>query len=109
MIPIFPVGSFPTLSLVEFLSSPPRNQLDGFGCDVPVTIISDKEVNGGHGVIENAKAEELLGLKKPLEPPTAVPGKLEKELLLMASMGNVPHIAGYVMPVCSRHEVSSLK
>jgi hypothetical protein len=85
--------------------------LDGFGYYVSVTIISDEKVNliGGHCVIEHAKSVALPGFKEPSKPPTAVSGKLEKKLLLMASMGNVSHIAGYVMPVCSRYEDLSLE
>jgi len=36
------------------------------------------------------------GFEKPLKPPTAIPGKLEKKFLLMAPMGNVPDVTGYV-------------
>jgi hypothetical protein len=38
-----------------------------------------------------------------LQPPLPVSGKPQKELLLMASMGNVPHAALNVMPIHSGH------
>ena len=65
MIPIFPVGSFPALSLIEFLARPSGNQLDRFGYYVSITIIPDKKMNviRGHGVIEHAKAVTLLASK----------------------------------------------
>jgi hypothetical protein len=92
MIAILPVGSLPTLPLIEFLTGPSCDQLDRFGYDASIPIIPDKKVNviTSHGIIEHPKAVTLLGLKKPLEPPTAVSGKLEKELLLMSSMSNLP-------------------
>jgi hypothetical protein len=81
MIAIFPVGSFPALSLIELLSRPSSNQLDGSGYYVSATIIPDKKVNviRGHRVIEHDKAITLLRLKKPPQPSAPVSGKLEKE------------------------------
>jgi hypothetical protein len=58
-------------------------------------------VIGGHRVIEYDKPITLLRLKKPPQPSAAVSGKLEKKLLLMASMGNMPDVAVYVMSSCS--------
>jgi len=66
-------------------------------------------VIGVHCEIEHAQAVTLLRLKKPLEPPTPVSGKLEKELLLVTPMGNMPDVAGYVMSVCSRHKAIFLR
>jgi len=55
------------------------------------------------------QAEPLLGFENPLEPSAPVSAKPEKALLLMTPMSNVPDIARYVMPACSRHKKSFLE
>jgi hypothetical protein len=48
-------------------------------------------------------AEALLSLKEPVKPAPAIPGKLQEKFFLMATMGDVPHLSGNVMPIRSRH------
>ena len=45
---------------------------------------------GGRNIVKDAQAVTLPGLKQPLKPPAAVSGKLEKELLFMTPMGDLP-------------------
>jgi hypothetical protein len=42
MITVFPVGTYSTLSQIEFLPRPSRNQLDRFGYYVSITIYPGK-------------------------------------------------------------------
>lgn len=46
-------------------------------------------IEGCH-IVEHAQTIALPGLKKPLKPTAAVSGKLEKELLLMTLMSDLP-------------------
>jgi hypothetical protein len=43
----------------------------------------------------------LLGLKEPVGPGLAILGELQQEFLLVATMGDVPRMTGYGMPVRS--------
>jgi hypothetical protein len=60
-------------------------------------------------IIEHAQAVALPGLEKPPKPPAAVSDKLEKKLLLVTSMGDVPDVTGHVMSICSRHACLNLR
>ena len=60
---------------------------------------------GSDGVVENIQPISLLRLEQPLKPPLPVPHKLKKELLLMATVGNVPDLSGDMMTVGPRHLV----
>ena len=105
MITIFPKSTFPILPLVIFLARPSSYQLHRLRDDLPLLSVPDKEVNmvRSHRIIQDTRPEPLLPLEKPLQPPSPISGKPQKELLLMASMGNVPHAARNVMPIRSGH------
>ena len=102
---IFPKGPFPILPPVVFLARPFCYQLHCLGDNLPLPAVLDKKVNmvRSHRIIQDTRAETLLPLEKPLQPPSPVSGKPQKELLLMASMGDVPHAARNVMSVSSGH------
>jgi hypothetical protein len=55
VISIFPIGSFPSLPLVELLASPSCNQLNGVGYDILPLIISNSKMDmiRCNGVIQN--------------------------------------------------------
>lgn len=61
MITIFPVCPLPILPLIEFLTGPSRNQLNGIGDYVSSPVVSDKKVDviGRHHVVEHAQVEAL--------------------------------------------------
>jgi hypothetical protein len=58
---------------------------------------------GCSGVIEDYDPEPLPRLEKPVEPCLPVPGKLQTELLLVATMSYMPHMTGDVIPARSWH------
>jgi hypothetical protein len=64
------------------------------------------DVIGSDGVVENIQPIALLRLEQPLNPSLPVPRKLEKKLLLMAPVRNVPDLPWDVMTVGSRHLVA---
>jgi hypothetical protein len=45
----------------------------------------------------------LIGLQEPVDPGLAILGKLQQEFLLVATMGDVPRVTRYEMPVRSGH------
>ena len=47
---------------------------------------------GNDGVAENIQPVALLRFEQPLKPPHPVPYKFQKELLLMATEGNMPRL-----------------
>ena len=72
MIAVLPVGTFPLLSGVEFLTRLAGDQLDRFGNRfISVSGIIFQEVNMilGDRKIEYAESEALFRLKQPEHPP----------------------------------------
>ena len=105
MVPVFPESALSTFALVVLLACSAGDQLHGFGngaCSAGVRY-DEMDVIGGDGKIQDGKVIPLSGLEKPLHPPGAISGKLEKKFLLMAAMGQVPDITGNEMSVCTGH------
>jgi glutaredoxin-related protein len=105
MITILPVCPLPILSLIELLSSPSCNELNGISDYVSFPIVFYKKVDmvGGHHIVEHAQAEALLGFEKPLEITTPVSAKLQQKFFLVAPVGNVPNVTWDVMPIRPWH------
>ena len=63
MITVFPVSSFSTLPDIEFLPGPLRDQLNGFGDHISITLIPDKQMDviTSHRIVEYAKAIAFFG------------------------------------------------
>ena len=55
-------------------------------------------------VIQDARAITLLRLKQPPQPATSVLGEFQKKLFLVATMGNMPKIAGYKVSIGAGHQ-----
>jgi hypothetical protein len=62
-------------------------------------------VVGSDSVVEYIQPIALLLLEQPLKPPLPVLPELKKELLLMATVSNVPDLPWDMMTVGSRHLV----
>jgi len=105
MITILPKGALPILSPIIFLARPSSYQLYRLRDDLPLLSILEKEMNvvRSHRVIQDTRPEPLPSLKKPPNPPSPIPDKPQEELLLMASMGDMPNMTGNVMPVGPGH------
>jgi hypothetical protein len=105
MIAIFPVGALSAFPLIVFLSGTPCRQLNALGDDLSSLSVINEEMYmiGSCHVIENDNPIPFLGLKKPVDPPLAVLCEFQQELLLVATMCNVPCMTGYVMSVGSWH------
>ena len=56
-----------------------------------------------YGVIQDTKAETLLGFIQPSPPSVAVSGEFQQELLLVASMCNMPNHTWYIISISPRH------
>lgn len=59
-------------------------------------------------VVKNLQPITLLCFKQPMQPSFPVTGELEKKLLFVAPMGNVPHLPRNMMTVDSSHISYSL-
>ena len=60
-------------------------------------------VRGDHEIQDN-QAVSLFGLERPVEPEELVSAELEEEFFVVATMGDVPDVAGEEAPVRARHE-----
>ena len=91
MVSIFPEGSLPAFALVVFLRSATRDELHALS-DYVLSRASDQEMNviRRHDVVKHTKTEALLGLEDPVKVTAPVARKLEKKLLLMTAVGDVP-------------------
>ena len=56
-----------------------------------------------HCIIQDTGPEPFLSFEEPLKPLPPIPNESQEELLLMASMSNVPYTARNVMSVSSGH------
>ena len=92
-------------SLIIFLARPSSYQLYRLRNSLPLLSILEKEVNviRSHRIVQDTRSESLLSLKKPLKPPSPISDKPQEELLLMASMGDMPNMTWNVMPVGPSH------
>jgi hypothetical protein len=61
---------------------------------------------GRNGVVENIQPKTLFRLEQPMKPALTIPRKLEKELLIMSTMGDVPDLSRNMMTIGSRHQLS---
>ena len=77
MITIFPVSPLSFLPLIEFLTNPSCNQLNGIRDYVSFAVVSGKEVDvvGRHHGVEHTQAEALPSFEKPLQISASVSGK----------------------------------
>jgi hypothetical protein len=57
----------------------------------------------GRNVIEDTEAKALFGFEKPTNPSPAVICEFKKKILLVASMGDVPDMAGQKITIRSGH------
>jgi hypothetical protein len=69
----------------------------------PVSGDKQMDMVCGDDIIENTEALTFLGLIKPVMPASSVFVKIEKELLSLASMGDVPDATRNIMSMSSRH------
>jgi hypothetical protein len=108
MIAIFPVGTFSTLPLIEFLSGPARYQLNGFGYHVSMAIVPDEEMNmvGSYRITEHAETVPLFCFKYPLEIAAAISGEFQEKFLFMTPMRNVPDMPWDIMSVRPWHSMA---
>ena len=110
MVAVLPKCTFAAFSPVKLLGRLPCNKLHTLPYRICCSIHCQQvDMIGCDRVIENVQPVALPGLEQPLKPALSVQSELEKELLLMAPMGNVPDLARNVMTVCSWHAASSLK
>jgi hypothetical protein len=70
-------------------------------------IIDDKQVYvvAGNHIVQNRQTIPLPGLIQPLKVPAAILGEFEKKLAPMATVGDMPDVAGNVMAVGSCHRL----
>jgi hypothetical protein len=101
VITILPKRTIPTFPLIIFLTCSARDQLHRLGDNVSSLVISYNKVNrvGGHCIVQDGGSKTLLCLKKPLQPSTLIPGKLQQKFSLMAPMSNVPYIPRQIVSV----------
>ncbi len=104
MIPVFPERPLPLLANIVLLSSSPCYQLQAFR-DNLLASIDNKQMNmiRCDDVIKNTETVPLFCLIKPMASTLSIFFKFKKELLLMASMGNVPNTTQNVVSVGSWH------
>jgi len=65
-------------------------------------------VVGGHNIVEHTEAVSFFGFIEPMAPTLPVSLKLEQELLLVATVGDVPDAARDMVSVCSGHKIKLL-
>lgn len=105
MITIFPKRTPAMFTLVELLAYSTGNELYRLGNNPLALIIMNQQMDmiGCHCVIQNYQPVPFLCLKKPLQQTMTIFDILEQKLSLVASMGDVPNMPWYVMPVCPCH------
>jgi hypothetical protein len=105
MIAVFPISALPFLSQIKFLPGSSGYQLYRFGDNIPIAIIPDDKMDmiGCDCIIEHAQSKSLPRFKKPPKPTSSVSAKFQKKFLFVTTVGDMPYIAGYVMPACSWH------
>ncbi len=59
---------------------------------------------GSYIKIQDAKTISFFGLKQPGYPFATIPGKLQQKLAFVASVGDVPDVARYVVSFGVRHK-----
>jgi hypothetical protein len=66
-------------------------------------------VIGRYNIVKHAQTITSTSLKQPIEPAPSVGLELKQKLFLMASLGDMPYLAGNEMPIRSSHSVPSLE
>ena len=106
VIPVFPERPFSLFPAVTFLCRFSRNQLHALRDYLIFSVYNEQvDVVGRDGVVENIQTKALFRLEQPLKPALAIPCKLEKELLLMASVGDVPDLPRNMMTIGARRRL----
>ena len=110
MITVFPKCPFTTLSLIKLLSRPSRNQFNRICDNIPFIASNCKKMNRFRSdcIIQYHQSVALFCFIQPLKPSTSILGKFQQKLSLMASVGDVPYLSGYIMSLGSRHYVICL-
>ena len=105
MIEVLPERTFSGFSPIVLLRGTTRRKLDTLRDDLTaIPVINEKMyVFGSSGVIEDDNPKALPGLEKPVEPRLPILGKLQQELLFVATVRYMPHMARNVMPARSLH------
>ena len=106
---ILPEGAPTSLSLVVPLPRPAGDKLYAAGY-LASRSVAHQEMNvvAGHDVVQNAESVAFARLVYPPYPRLPISGELQKELLAMAALRDVPNVAGKVVTIGARHELSPL-
>jgi hypothetical protein len=96
--------------IIVFLPGSGSYQLHRFCNRISSVFIVNQKVDmiRSDHIVENAQFETFFCLKKPIHPSSSIACKLQEKFFFVASMGNMPDISGYVMPICTRHRDISL-
>jgi hypothetical protein len=106
VIPVFPERPFSLFPAVIFLCRFSRNQLHALRDYLIFSVYNEQvDVVGRDGVVENIQTKALFRLEQPLKPALPIPRKFEKELLLMASVGDVPDLPRNMMTIGACHRI----
>jgi len=110
MIAIFPVCSLAMLSSVVLLPRVARYQLHGRRNTVFAPGIFHQKVHvvGSDTIIQYCNSKPLSGLIQPMNVTLTITAKLQKELLFMAAVCQMPYEPWYVMSICPRHGCSTM-
>jgi hypothetical protein len=110
MIAIFPVCSLAMLSSIVLLPRVARYQLHGRRDIVlaPGIFHQKMDMIGSDRIIQDCNSKPLSGLIQPVNVTLTITGKLQNELLLMATVRQMPYVPWYVMSICPRHGCSAM-
>ena len=95
----------PIFSLVELLTNSAGYELHRLRNNpLSVFVINQQmDVIGCPCVIQNDQPVSFLRLKKPLQPTMTIFDILQQKFSLMTSVGDMPNMPWYVMPMCPCH------
>jgi hypothetical protein len=110
MIAIFPVCSLAMLPSVVLLPRVARDQLHGRRDTVvaPAVFYQNMYMVAGDRIIQYRNSKPLSGLIQPVNVTLTITGKLQKELLFMATVRQMPYVPWYVMSIGPRHACSAM-
>lgn len=57
-------------------------------------------------IAQDMEIVTLLCLEEPVRPPAAITGKLERKILPVAPVGDVPGVSGHVVAIGSGHDLT---
>jgi hypothetical protein len=106
MIAVFPECAVAFFPLIVFLPTAAGDQLHAIGNNV-WTGVSNQKVNvvARHDVIKYRKTEALLRFVKPSADKTADRAQTSVENPSMATVSDVPDLAGQEMAIGARHRL----